>query len=1135
MLTGRYLFLPCAVLGAIPLWAQSDDTSVAAIASLNAQILRSPQGRDAAAYLRERFPLLRALIRSNPDRALSLAFSDETIARLRSADSSPDAQVESRGRWEGMAFPLVEDSRDRSYSRTYLRMHSSEGDLDIYPGQGSAPIPPGARRYRVEGVRAGKNVAAANILPLNPAAAADTCSTTGVQKTIAFLVKIPGSPDPVFTVAQVQDWLFGTGHSLDGYWRDASYGQTSASGTVAGWFTMAQAYTIDQLDDIEAAVSKQAAAQGIDLTQYTRILLFLPPLQGGLFEAGASSFGCQDWSQGNSTVHASVGWVFDTPDATSDEWLSDVIHEAGHGLGLWHSTSLLCGVVSPGPAGDVCPTFEYGDPYSDMGEGILGHYTAPQKYALGWLHDADVATVPASGTVHLSPLSAQGPGIKALRVPRTVGGTDWLWVEAREPVGAYETTNLNLRALTGGTVVHFQPQTPPGPNSDLTRTQLVDIPPGSLAKVQGAAIAPGASWTDVFSGLTVGVAQSSNLALDVSAIRDSACVTLSSPAATVSGDGGTGSLQVTAAPGCSWNASSTYPWLTIQGSASGVGNGTVVFQAAANSGVARQGVLLIGARGVLITQPPRNAPPAIVGASPANVTGPSAALNLTVSDNSPTAYATVSFNITAGVAAVPVCEVSWNAATGTFRIMNDDGVTWSSPAASNLSVNLENSHCAILSAFTQYSGPNDTQLSLTVQVALKNPATGIQVIYLRAVDVTGNDTGWQSAGSWAPTADRAPSRPVLPDVPGLGFQHVFTIQAADPDGPSDLMSVELDIGNGSHPCSMIYMFNGNGVEFLNDDGSRSGWLAGNSNVVGNSVCSVDLLRTNSTASGNTRTVILPVTFKSALAGQQPVQAIVKDWSGQTGQLTSSWNVAASGAPPVITAAGVVNAASYAGGGIAPGEFVTIFGTGLGPSPSQTASWAGSELPQTVGGTTVFFNGMPSPLVYVSNSQVNAIVPMVFGQSIGVEVSSLGGISNVVTVPGVNEAPGIFAYPSSVQAVVVNQDGSYNKDTPAARGTYITFFITGAGVCTYNYAEFMDVGGIPPASPWAAPQFPVLVQFGNDQAYQAAFAGLVFAGVVQVNAYVDAGAPAGDAVPLHVAIQDPSFVAPGGPVATVRIR
>jgi hypothetical protein len=211
MRTSHYLFLPCAVLGAVSLWARSDDTSVATIASLNAQILRSPQGHDAESSLRERFPWLSALIRSNPGRALLLAFSDETIARLRSAASSPDAQLESRGRWEGMAFPLVVDSRDLHHSRTYLRMHSSEGDLSIYPGQGSAAIPPGARRYRVEGVRAGKNVAAANIVPLDPAASADTCSTTGVQKTIAFLVKIPGSPDPVFTVAQVQDWLFGTG------------------------------------------------------------------------------------------------------------------------------------------------------------------------------------------------------------------------------------------------------------------------------------------------------------------------------------------------------------------------------------------------------------------------------------------------------------------------------------------------------------------------------------------------------------------------------------------------------------------------------------------------------------------------------------------------------------------------------------------------------------------------------------------------------------------------------------------------------------------------------------------------------------------------------------------------------------
>ena len=52
---------------------------------------------------------------------------------------------------------------------------------------------------------------------------------------------------------------------------------------------------------------------------------------------------------------------------------------------------------------------------------------------------------------------------------------------------------------------------------------------------------------------------------------------------------------------------------------------------------------------------------------------------------------------------------------------------------------------------------------------------------------------------------------------------------------------------------------------------------------------------------------------------------------------------------------------------------------------------------------------------------------------------------------------------------------------------------------------------------------------------AAFAGLVYAGVVQVNALVDAGAPTGDAVPLHVTIPDWGAVAPAGTAATVRIR
>ena len=38
-----------------------------------------------------------------------------------------------------------------------------------------------------------------------------------------------------------------------------------------------------------------------------------------------------------------------------------------------------------------------------------------------------------------------------------------------------------------------------------------------------------------------------------------------------------------------------------------------------------------------------------------------------------------------------------------------------------------------------------------------------------------------------------------------------------------------------------------------------------------------------------------------------------------------------GAVPVASAAGVVNAASFTGGAVAPGEMITIFGTGIGPA------------------------------------------------------------------------------------------------------------------------------------------------------------------------------------------------------------
>src|SRR6266446_3431744 len=67
--------------------------------------------------------------------------------------------------------------------------------------------------------------------------------------------------------------------------------------------------------------------------------------------------------------------------------------------------------------------------------------------------------------------------------------------------------------------------------------------------------------------------------------------------------GGTGSVPVTAATGCTWTATSSATFVAISSGASGSGNGTVAFTVAPNTGAARSATLTIsGTTTFTITQ-----------------------------------------------------------------------------------------------------------------------------------------------------------------------------------------------------------------------------------------------------------------------------------------------------------------------------------------------------------------------------------------------------------------------------------------------------------------------------------------------------------------------------------------------------
>jgi uncharacterized protein (TIGR03437 family) len=225
-----------------------------------------------------------------------------------------------------------------------------------------------------------------------------------------------------------------------------------------------------------------------------------------------------------------------------------------------------------------------------------------------------------------------------------------------------------------------------------------------------------------------------------------------------------------------------------------------------------------------------------------------------------------------------------------------------------------------------------------------------------------------------------------------------------------------------------------------------------------------------------------------------------------------------GQPPVVQA--VASAASYANDGLSPGEIVAIFGFNLGPATPVGMELDGAGVVTTsLANTQVLFDGIPSPMVWTSAGQVNAIVPFsTSNSSTQIQVQYQDLVSNPFPMRVLPAAPGIFSADGSGagQAIVLNQDGSVNSAAnPAPAGSVITLYATGAGQFNPALSDGSVIGG----DTLPVPVLPVTARIGNLDAvvsYAGSAPGSV-AGVLQVNAQVPAGAPSGPAIPLGLLI------------------
>jgi uncharacterized protein (TIGR03437 family) len=215
--------------------------------------------------------------------------------------------------------------------------------------------------------------------------------------------------------------------------------------------------------------------------------------------------------------------------------------------------------------------------------------------------------------------------------------------------------------------------------------------------------------------------------------------------------------------------------------------------------------------------------------------------------------------------------------------------------------------------------------------------------------------------------------------------------------------------------------------------------------------------------------------------------------------------------PVLNAGGVVSAASFSGNFMpSPGEMVSIFGASLANGTSASPAL---PLSVSLNGASLVLAGVPVPLLFVSGSQINAVLPYTVTPNTTFQLIEQNGNRLSVPIPISFAAadPAIFTTDQSGggqgEIYVVNAQGEAflaDSSHPAAAGEALTIYASGLGTVT----PAIEAGIAAPDSPLSHAAGVGLTIGG--QTAQILFAGLApgFAGLYQVNAVVPKGVASG---------------------------
>jgi uncharacterized protein (TIGR03437 family) len=242
-----------------------------------------------------------------------------------------------------------------------------------------------------------------------------------------------------------------------------------------------------------------------------------------------------------------------------------------------------------------------------------------------------------------------------------------------------------------------------------------------------------------------------------------------------------------------------------------------------------------------------------------------------------------------------------------------------------------------------------------------------------------------------------------------------------------------------------------------------------------------------------------------------------DFRDQEGCATFSTGLSTQAPAPLLSAGGVLNAASFmALKGVSPGEMVSIFGLNFS---ADTVSAPSLPLPLQLEDTQILIAGIATPLLFSSNQQVNAVLPAdiapdnsYFAIAIrGAKISVPRPVTIIHTNPAVYTinsmgAGQAHAYKAFSSGALILADAAH----PASPGDVLVIYATGLGAVDSAIAP----GSAAPLDRLVKATEIIGATVGGVNA-PIAFAGLApgFSGLYQINLTVPSGVQPGNSVPL----------------------